>query len=325
MPKITKQLDYGARGRDVVTLQKFLIAQGYSIPAGVTGNFLGETRNALKQYQLSKGIITQTQSNDNSYLRVGPSTLSSINATPASSTKVTPTIYGDIGQSIGTPTPKPKPTPAPYGPIQQPAEETTPDVTPEQDLEDVMDAIVESGQTINPDADFASLSIEEFLAEAEKIVAPEYKQKFDLAKQNLATHYERVGEDLNLAIEGIQRQASETKTASGEEYAGRGTTFSSRRGMYERKLGEESERQQEAKRTLAFRSAEDAGRTTEHLIGSEKYGELSIPLIGGEQAYTPTGGLIGSLETDRQYSKDRIAKQLELEQNQRKALSQSFG
>ncbi|HVW71899.1 MAG TPA: peptidoglycan-binding domain-containing protein, partial [Candidatus Paceibacterota bacterium] len=41
---------------DVSALQSFLISQGYSIPAGATGYFGGQTRAALAAYQKAHGI-----------------------------------------------------------------------------------------------------------------------------------------------------------------------------------------------------------------------------------------------------------------------------
>jgi hypothetical protein len=52
----TRDLDLGATGPDVTTLQQLLIAQGYVIPAGATGYFGAQTQTALIQFQTAKGI-----------------------------------------------------------------------------------------------------------------------------------------------------------------------------------------------------------------------------------------------------------------------------
>ena len=65
-----RNLENGMSGDDVKQLQTILIALGYSIPAGPTGYFGGQTQVALSSYQASNGIapsvgyfgsITRTQ------------------------------------------------------------------------------------------------------------------------------------------------------------------------------------------------------------------------------------------------------------------------
>ena len=52
----TKSLTVGSKGADVKALQSFLIAAGYSIPAGATGTFGPQTRAALASYQTANDI-----------------------------------------------------------------------------------------------------------------------------------------------------------------------------------------------------------------------------------------------------------------------------
>jgi hypothetical protein len=56
-PILVRDLEYGDEGDDVKALQNLLIAQGYSIPAGATGSFYGQTRAALAAYQADHGIV----------------------------------------------------------------------------------------------------------------------------------------------------------------------------------------------------------------------------------------------------------------------------
>jgi hypothetical protein len=55
-PIAVRDLQYGDEGDDVRALQTLLIAQGYEIPAGATGEFYGQTRSALAAYQSDHGI-----------------------------------------------------------------------------------------------------------------------------------------------------------------------------------------------------------------------------------------------------------------------------
>jgi photosystem II stability/assembly factor-like uncharacterized protein len=51
-----RDLEHGMRGDDVKSLQELLISQGYSIPAGPTGYFVDQTRDALIEYQIKNSI-----------------------------------------------------------------------------------------------------------------------------------------------------------------------------------------------------------------------------------------------------------------------------
>lgn len=70
IPQTVRDLTIDMEGSDVRALQKFLISQGYSIPAGVTGFFGQQTRSALIEFQKNNnispaigyfGVLTQTQ------------------------------------------------------------------------------------------------------------------------------------------------------------------------------------------------------------------------------------------------------------------------
>ncbi len=63
----------GSRGADVSALQTWLISKGYSIPAGATGYFGGQTKAAVAAYQSAKGISPAV-----GYF--GPLTRASVNA-----------------------------------------------------------------------------------------------------------------------------------------------------------------------------------------------------------------------------------------------------
>jgi len=56
IPQTVRDLDMGMSGDDVRALQTLLMAQGYSIPAGATGYFATQTRDALAAYQAKNGI-----------------------------------------------------------------------------------------------------------------------------------------------------------------------------------------------------------------------------------------------------------------------------
>jgi hypothetical protein len=52
----THDLTIGSTGSDVTALQQYLIAAGFSIPAGATGYFGAQTQSALAAFQAARGI-----------------------------------------------------------------------------------------------------------------------------------------------------------------------------------------------------------------------------------------------------------------------------
>lgn len=78
---LTAQLDFGARGANVTSLQQFLAADVTVYPEGlVTGYFGPLTRAAVQRYQCKRGIVCNGSAATTGYGRVGPSTLAAINA-----------------------------------------------------------------------------------------------------------------------------------------------------------------------------------------------------------------------------------------------------
>ena len=65
MPSVTcysfgRSLSIGVKGTDVSALQQLLVAQGFSIPAGVTGYFGVQTKSALANWQAKNNVIITT-------------------------------------------------------------------------------------------------------------------------------------------------------------------------------------------------------------------------------------------------------------------------
>lgn len=75
----TRNLTVGSSGADVSALQSWLIAKGYSIPAGATGYFGAQTKAALAAYQTAKGISPAA-----GYF--GPITMASVQSTTGGTT-----------------------------------------------------------------------------------------------------------------------------------------------------------------------------------------------------------------------------------------------
>ena len=195
----------------------------------------------------------------------------------------------------------------------------------EQLVLDMLESVVSSGNTINPNItpeDIAALDIENFIAEAEASVSAEFRQKFSNAKQDFVTFFERTDQDLSSRIASIGREKDVTQLAADESFAGRGTATSSRRLKFDKDLREEAERRGKDVRTLAFRGASDVGKSAERLLGTEALRGTEIPKIGGEAAFslseTPQ---IGSLQREKQFTIESLARQSQTDEARRRALT----
>jgi peptidoglycan hydrolase-like protein with peptidoglycan-binding domain len=80
----TRDLTVGSTGSDVTALQTWLIAKGFSIPAGATGYFGAQTKAAVAAYQAANGISPAV-----GYF--GPITRAKVNATAGTTTTTTTT------------------------------------------------------------------------------------------------------------------------------------------------------------------------------------------------------------------------------------------
>lgn len=90
----TRSLTIGSSGADVTALQNWLIAKGFSIPAGATGYFGAQTKAALAAYQAANGIAPAA-----GYF--GPITMAKVNASAVAT--VPGTTPGTTPSGITTP------------------------------------------------------------------------------------------------------------------------------------------------------------------------------------------------------------------------------
>ena len=191
-------------------------------------------------------------------------------------------------------------------------------------VNNVITPIVESGKTVNPQAveNLPDINIEDFFKQAEKELSPYYKQKFNIAKQDLVRGLQEIGVDLGKELAGITRESEKATLTGRESLAGRGLTFSGQRNKFESDITGATNRATEQARTLTFRSAGDIGRQTERLIGTERLKGLELPQIGGEQAYTPsTEPLIGTLQQERRSAIQELGRARAEDAAKRRALT----
>lgn len=179
----------------------------------------------------------------------------------------------------------------------------------------IMDAVVASGYTINPaltPEQLAAIDPATFLAQAEASLTPYYKQKFQTTKEDLTRTLGELGYDLNLKQTDLTRTSKESTLTGDETLAGRGLAFSSTRSKFQTDTADQLSRDMSAAQTTATRSAQDASSKAEGLLGTAEFGTASLPSVG---SYTPSSSysspLVGSLQSERQYSIEAMGKELQ--------------
>lgn len=194
--------------------------------------------------------------------------------------------------------------------------------TVEQQINDVIGAVISSGKTINPGLtpeDLAAIDPAKFLSEAEKMIAPEYQQKFSVAKDSLSRTLSELGYDLGLKKTNIEKKVDYAKRTGIEDLAGRGLAFSSNREMFESDLNEEKDAALKDADVSAYRLAQDASTRAEGLLGTQGVQSLNPGQIGGRSLSFSSTPLVGSLNTDKAYTAESISKELANQEAQRRA------
>ncbi|MDQ5950574.1 MAG: Peptidoglycan-binding protein [Patescibacteria group bacterium] len=99
----TRDLTIGSTGADVTALQSWLISKGFSIPAGATGYFGGQTQAAVSAYQAARGISpTAGYFGPTTRARVASEGGSTTTTTTDGGTTTTTTTTSDLDGTDGT-------------------------------------------------------------------------------------------------------------------------------------------------------------------------------------------------------------------------------
>lgn len=89
---ITQTLDFGDSNAEVTELQTYLATNSSYYPSGLVTGYFGElTRAAVERFQTAQGIVTSGTPATTGYGRVGPLTLSRLNA-----------LLGGVGSNPGS-------------------------------------------------------------------------------------------------------------------------------------------------------------------------------------------------------------------------------
>jgi len=300
-------LQRGNTGNDVKQLQKYLVSKGFMTQADMNtgaGIFGPRTEKAVTAMQNANKVDNSTGVGI-----YGPRTRAGIDNIQTSS-KPDQTLI-DFNNAINSDNP------------QQNVQDLLQQVE-DFAINNVITPMVESGKTVNPTIidKLPDINIEDFFKQAEKELAPFYKQKFDTAKQDLVRGLQNIGVDLGKELSGITRQSDQTRLSGREDLAGRGLTFSGKRNKFETNLTDATDRATERARTLAFRGAGDIGRQTERYTGTNALTDLNLPQVGGEKAFQLSSDpLIGTLQQNRRSAIQELGRTRAVDAAKRRALT----
>jgi len=317
---INTTLKKGSTGSQVIELQKML---------GITadGKFGPQTEAAVKAYQQNNNLTVDGI--------VGPKTTNSLYTpqyTPPTNSRnlafgENPAIlnYGDTFQGQPVKFDTQTGSPLQQGQATYSSPEAAKEI--EKYMNEIIESVVNSGKIINPNItpqELENIDPATFLAQAENSLAPEYKEKFSVIKENLSRSLANIGYDLTKKEQEVARDYTNTLDKGQEDLAGRGLAFSGQRQTFETDLGSARDRSVEAARVAAERLAQEDLSTAESKVGTENLRGFGTPTsIGGRNLSFSSTPLTGSLVSEKQYLKESTARELERQDRERRAYARS--
>ena len=172
-------------------------------------------------------------------------------------------------------------------------------------VDDVVTAVVSSGKTVNPGLtpeDLAAIDPANFLTQAEAVISPSYKEKFQVVKDSLLRDFSNLGYDLNKSIEDTNRVTAENQLTGREDLAGRGLAFSGTRNKFETDTIDKQTRAVEDANVKTQRLAQEAASSAESKIGTEAVRGLNLTPFGGQSVQFGSTPLTGSIPSEQKYA-----------------------
>uniref|UniRef100_A0A6M3J6R0 Uncharacterized protein n=1 Tax=viral metagenome TaxID=1070528 RepID=A0A6M3J6R0_9ZZZZ len=140
-----------------------------------------------------------------------------------------------------------------------------------------------------------------------------YEQTFNRALETFdaSLSYAAQQRELALAQERLQATMAKEQLTAGEAEGGR--AFSGLRALSEERLSEQLQNVAESSELQFGESIRQLGTQAEDYLGSSALAGANIPSVSGQQIFTQTGGVRGSLErsaeTDVQLTADELARE----------------
>jgi peptidoglycan hydrolase-like protein with peptidoglycan-binding domain len=327
MPPL-KTLAPGNEGSDVVSLQKWLISQGFPIPAGATGYYGDQTKKAVAAWQQANGIDTKgnpgyygpishqfiqnanspapvdsgIQSQGSTILQNIKDSVASGQITQDQANTLSAQVTGAVS-SVSNPIPtapvskwdsiiNSDPLLSAY--LKDPEVRKLFDASPD-DLKSLflqsarsLQKGIEDGKVINPNIEITPEKLKEFYTLATSELDPYYKEQMANYQEDLNTSISRLSEDYNKTIERTKDPFRKTLETQAGTEAEQGTVYSS--GRQDRLSETVNQQQQQLSDvfTAAQRKTQDLGTNYERQMGSSAARSLNLPGITSFNA-TETG------------------------------------
>jgi len=171
---------------------------------------------------------------------------------------------------------------------------------------------VEAGKVINPNVEITPEKIKEFTDQAITELDPYYQEQIRNYKQDLDTSITRLTEDFNTGIRNAEDPFKKNLAAQAESEAQAGTVYGSERGVRETtNVNEQQQKIDEVSKGIK-RDVEDDYTSAERKLGSDVISGIETPKLaeynvtnqgfqntGSRSLFSPTGGVVGSLQKEK--------------------------
>ena len=277
-----KTLTPGTTSADVTALQQFLIKQDFQIPAGATGYYGEQTKNAVAQWQKAKGV--DTQGNDGYW---GPRSIA-VAQQPAGG-----------GAGVQQPTAKPgakPPTPAEIAA----AEANHPDVQANPEVyKNFTDAYNAAGgdvtkMTNNYGTPFTTDDQQKAMQEASSALDPYYAAETQKDTQDAESSMAKSQADYQNYLQTAGQNFQADKTKQDQTAADNGVLFSGGRAQKLQTLQNTYATDNASKLSDLTSNIGNTARDYQYKYGNQNANNLSKYFSAGSNSYNPnvaTGGV----------------------------------
>jgi hypothetical protein len=275
-----KTLTPGTTSADVTALQQFLMNQGFQIPAGATGYYGDQTKNAVAQWQKAMGV--DTQGNDGYW---GPRSIA-VASQPAG---------GGSQMTASKPGAKP-PTPAEIAAV----EATHPDVQANpQVYKTFTDSYNAAGGDITKmensyGTPFSQADQQQAMAEASSALDPYYAAETQKDTQDAESAMAKSQNDYQTYLQTAGQSFQEDKTKLDQNSADQGVLFSGGRKQKEQNLQNAYQTEGANKLATLTSNVGNTARDYQYKYGNNNANNLSKYFTAGTNTYNPnvaTGGV----------------------------------
>lgn len=277
-----KTLTPGTTSADVTALQQFLINQGFQIPAGATGYYGEQTKNAVAQWQKAKGV--DTQGNDGYW---GPRSIA-VASQPAGG-----------GTQVQQPTSKPgakPPTPAEIAAAEAAHPEVQADPKKYADFTTAFNAA--GGDVTKMEniygTPFSQADQQQAVADASAALDPYYKAETQKDTQDAEAAMAKSQADYQNYLQTAGQNFQADKTKQDQSAADQGVLFSGGRAQKLQNLQNAYQTEGANKLSDLTSSVGNTARDYQYKYGNQNANNLSKYFTAGSNTYNPnvaTGGV----------------------------------